>query len=137
MIGVVFWDEALDALGENGSELLPELSRRGLVVRHETSLMDGMREDAFRHQILQQVTYDTVLKAWKRELHAKAAAWLSSLSGVRANDFLGILAEHHAQAGDDESARQMFVRCGARCGASRMRTRSSSSQELSVSWRPL
>ena len=117
VVGVVFWDAALDALSEHGSEVLPELRRRGLVVCHEASLMDGMREYAFRHQILQQVTYDTVLKARRRELHAKAAAWLNSLSGVRANDFLGTLAEHYARAGDDESACQMFTRAAEHAAA--------------------
>ena len=117
VIGLVFWDAALDALSKHGSEVLPELMRRGLVVAHETSLMDGMREYAFRHQILQQVTYDTLLKVSRRQLHGRAAAWLNSLSGVRANDFLGMLAEHYARAGDNESACQVFARAAEHAAA--------------------
>src|SRR5450432_1028123 len=85
VIGQVFWDQALIAL-------------------------DAQAEEAFRHQILHQVTYDTVLKRTKRELHAKVAQWLSSLTGLRASDFLGATAEHYERAGDSANAAEFHAR---------------------------
>ena len=69
-----------------------------------------MREYAFKHQILHQVTYGTVLKRTRRECHAKVAAWLAGHSGVRPNTFLGATAEHYEKAGDHERAAEYFTR---------------------------
>ena len=71
---------------------------------------DGLREYAFQHQILHQVTYDTVLKRHRRELHAKVARWLANLTaqgGLRAGDFLGVAAEHFERAGDAARCRRV------------------------------
>jgi predicted ATPase/class 3 adenylate cyclase len=117
VVGVVFWDAALDALGGRHSAALPELVRRGLIVPHATSLMEGMQEYAFRHHLLQQVAYETVLKARRRELHGRTAAWLSGLAGSRTNDFLGTLAEHYGRAGENETACEMFARAAEHAAA--------------------
>ena len=69
-----------------------------------------MREYVFRHHILHQVTYDTLLKRTRCELHAKVAAWLASLADVRAKDFLGITAEHYDKAGDAANAAEFHAR---------------------------
>ena len=44
------------------------------------------------------------------ELHGKVARWLSGLTGSRANDFLGITAEHYERAGDVASAAEFHAR---------------------------
>ncbi len=110
VIGFVFWDQALAAIDPHATEALPAVARREFVVAHESGNIDDAREFAFRHHLLHQVTYDTVLKRMRRECHARAAAWLSSLSGARANDFLGATAEHFAQAGDTRNACEFYAR---------------------------
>ena len=110
VIGQVFWDQALVALDERALELLPALVRRELTLPRADPALDGLREYAFRHKILHQVTYDTVLKRKRRELHGKVAHWLSGLAGVRANDFLGITAEHYDKAGDAVNAAEYHAR---------------------------
>ena len=110
VIGLVFWDQALEALDEHAPLALPALVRRELTLPHKDASLDGMREYAFRHQILHHVTYDTLLKRSRRELHAKAAAWLAALTGARASDFLGATAEHYEKAGDTPNACEFFTR---------------------------
>ena len=101
VIGAVFWDRALIALDARAEQALPALVRRELALPHAgAALDDDLREYAFRHHILHQVTYDTVLKRTRRELHDKVARWLAGLTGLRASDFLGITAEHYERAGD-------------------------------------
>ncbi len=81
--------------------------------------LDGLREYAFSHQLLHQVTYDTVLKHAKREGHAKAAQWLAALTaqgGLRAGDLLGLAAEHFEQAGDAAHAAEFHVRAAEHAG---------------------
>ena len=110
VIGAVFWDQALAAIDARAVDALPALVRRELVMPRQDSSLDGVREYAFRHQILHHVTYETLLKRTRRELHATAAAWLASQSGARANDFLGATAEHFERAGDHANACEYLAR---------------------------
>jgi class 3 adenylate cyclase/tetratricopeptide (TPR) repeat protein len=110
VIGQVFWDRALVALDARAADTLPALVRRELTMPKGATAEDGLREYAFTHQLLHQVTYGTVLKRVKRELHSKLAHWLSDLRGLRANDFLGMTAEHYELAGDDANAAEYFAR---------------------------
>ena len=71
VVGHEFWDQALAAIDAGAPALLPQLLKRELIVPRMGS--DG--EYAFRHHLLHQVTYDSVLKAPKREGHAKVSAF--------------------------------------------------------------
>ncbi len=110
VIGLVFWDQALAALDAEAPETLPSLARRELALPHAEAALSGMREYAFKHQLLHQVTYETVLKRARRELHARAADWFAGLADVRASEFLGVAARHYAEAGEDAKATEFFTR---------------------------
>jgi class 3 adenylate cyclase len=110
VIGAVFWDQALAAIDAKATEALPAVTRRELVIPHQDASLDGVREYAFKHQILHHVTYDTVLKRLRRGYHAKVAEWLAALTGARANDFLGVTAEHFEQGGNNQRACEYFTR---------------------------
>ena len=58
IIGVVFWDDALSAIDPRAIDALPALAKRELIVRSRDASFDGVREYAFKHQILHHVTYD-------------------------------------------------------------------------------
>jgi class 3 adenylate cyclase/tetratricopeptide (TPR) repeat protein len=112
--GQVFWDQALAAIDPSATHSLPALVQRELALPQTGASLQGNaeqeREYSFKHQILHQVTYDTVLKSTRRQYHAHAAAWLAGLTGARAQDFLGVAAEHYAKAGDSENAAEFFHR---------------------------
>ena len=110
VIGFVFWDQALAAIDDRSLQNLPGVTQRSLVVPHAGNDLEGVREYAFHHQLLHQVTYDTVLKRARREYHAKAGAWLAGLSSARANDFLGAAADHFEKAGIDDRASEFHTR---------------------------
>jgi len=110
IVGFVFWDQALAAIDTAAPAALPGLVRRELVIPRRDTALDGLREYAFKHQILHQVTYGTVLKRTRRECHAKVAAWLAGHSGVRPNTFLGATAKHYEKAGDHDQAAEYFAR---------------------------
>jgi class 3 adenylate cyclase len=113
VVGAVFWDQALAAVDAQGAQQLAALVQRELTLPRADALLDGLREYAFRHQVLHQVTYDTVLKRAKREGHAKVAQWLAGLTeqgGLRAGDLLGLAAEHFEQAGDAAHAAEYHAR---------------------------
>ncbi len=110
VIGPVFWDQALQALDGAAADTLPALLRRALVRPRADAPAAGLREFAFHHALLHQVTYALVLKRVRRELHARLAHWFSGLSGLRANDFLAVTAEHYERAGDDANAAEFHAR---------------------------
>jgi len=113
IVGAVFWEEALKAIDPWSAEQLPALVQRELTLPLADAALEGLREYAFRHQVLHQVTYDTVLKRDKRAGHAKVAQWLTSLTpqgSLRAGDFLSTAAEHFEQAGDRANATEFHTR---------------------------
>ncbi len=113
VVGSVFWEPALAAVEADAARHLPALVQRELTLPRADAELEGLREYAFRHQVLHRVTYDTVLKRVKREGHAKVALWLSELTsqgGLRAGDLLGLAAEHFEQAGDDANAAEFHAR---------------------------
>jgi class 3 adenylate cyclase len=117
VVGAVFWDAALAAIEPQAPARLPALQARALVVARETSGFADTREHAFHHQLLHEVTYETVLKAARREAHARVARWLSERVAERAGEFLGITAAHFERAGDSAQALEYYDR--ARANASR------------------
>ena len=60
--------------------------------------------------MLHQVTYDTVLKRDKRELHRRAAHWLAAKTGGRVGEHLGLIADHFERAGDAANAAHFLRR---------------------------
>jgi tetratricopeptide (TPR) repeat protein len=71
VVGHEFWDQALAAIDPGATALLPQLHKRELIVPRT----GGGGEYVFRHHLLHQVTYDSVLKAPRRDGHAKVGGF--------------------------------------------------------------
>lgn len=121
VIGRTFWDEAVAQLGQAGPgstevdealarSALDEAASSGLVVERPESAFAGTNEYAFRHALLHDVTYQSVLKRLRRVFHARTARWLIASSGERAVEQAGPIAEHLERAGDIEAAEEWFER---------------------------
>ncbi len=113
VIGQVFWDRALLELDAKNEATLPRLVQRELALPRLDIELDGLREYVFKHAILHQVTYGTVLKRQRKALHAKLADWLAAHTqskSARAGEFLGVTAQHYAEAGDDVNAAEFHAR---------------------------
>ena len=112
VIGLTFWDAALARIDPPAAEQIPGLVRRELVHANEDDepSSDDIREYAFRHQLLQQVTYDTVLRRERQEAHATTAQWLVERSAGRAKGLMGTAAEHFERAGDAVNAADCHAR---------------------------
>jgi len=104
IVGSVFWDDALAALDPSAPSALPALQGKALVHRREGSAFDDTPEEAFRHHLLHQVAYETVLKAERRAGHAAAARWLAARVNDRSGEHLATTAQHFLQAGDSAQA---------------------------------
>jgi class 3 adenylate cyclase/tetratricopeptide (TPR) repeat protein len=121
VVGRVFWDGAVAALeaGEagriDGKELQPLLeAARGqeLVFRRERSTFEAAQEYIFKHAVLREVTYETVLLKLRKVYHAQVAAWLEVHAGERLGEYLSLIAGHHERAGDQAKATDFLRRAG-------------------------
>lgn len=116
IVGPVFWESALADVDAQAVTALPRLHQRALVQPREASAFEGTAEYAFHHQLLHEVTYGTVLKAQRREGHARVAQWLAPRVAERASEFLAATAEHYDRAGDSAQALAHYDRASKDAG---------------------
>jgi tetratricopeptide (TPR) repeat protein len=85
-----------------------------LIFPHDHSTFEGTREFVFKHALLRDVAYESMLKRVRRAYHAQVAAWLLVTlgSGERVNEYLGLIAEHLEHAGETTQAIEYLGRAG-------------------------
>lgn len=103
--------ELLEAVVGDGavSDELAALARAQLV------LTPAPGEWSFKHALIQEVTYETLLLRHRRELHEKVARALEQRAGDDPS-LLEALAEHYAKADAPEKARQYALAAGDLAG---------------------
>lgn len=116
VVGRLFWDDTVaDLSGSDAAALRPVfdvLRGRELILHRNRSSFSGVEEYAFRHSLLREVAYETVLLKVRRDYHAKIARWLERHAGERQGEFLSLIAEHYALAGQHGVAADYFERAG-------------------------
>ena len=119
IIGRIFWDDAVAFLADqNDPELLHNhflaLEQKELIFQSQPSAFIDRREYQFKHAILHEVTYDTVLKRQRAKYHAQAAEWFVRASGERSAQFIPQIAGHYEKAGMAEEAAVTFLKAARR-----------------------
>ena len=120
VIGRSFWDRAVAALGDVPDRLgdvddsIAELRSRELVYGRESSSIADATEYVFKHAVLREVAYQSVLRRHRSVYHARAAAWLSSVveTTERADEFAARIAAHYDAAEQADDAAAWFLRAG-------------------------
>jgi predicted ATPase/class 3 adenylate cyclase len=121
VVGRTFWDRVVEhihtqtngkANGQNVSEVLKRLREKELIFRREDSAIDGAQEYIFKHDVLREVTYDTVLVKERRVYHGLVADWLLANIQQRMREYYGLVGEHLRLAGRVEQAVRYFLRAG-------------------------
>jgi class 3 adenylate cyclase/tetratricopeptide (TPR) repeat protein len=105
---VALLEEVADA-SRSTRDGLRELQRADLI-------RDGGRSPApmlaFKHTLIQETTYRSLLKRRRQELHRLAVQAIESLYAERIDEFLGMLAHHTSAAGEDRLALGYHHRAG-------------------------
>lgn len=113
VVGRNFWDAAILKLGPTANPNQPHhelettldaLRRRSLIFELRNSSFHGAREFIFKHALLRQVTYESVLKRDRRRYHTQIAAWLIQHSQDRGVEFASLIGEHLDLAGSASEA---------------------------------
>jgi class 3 adenylate cyclase/predicted ATPase len=136
VIGRVFWDQAVRALsdapqavlgpGENRWERPPgdrvdvspepfrRLQAREMIYLQSPSTFEDTRQYQFKHTLLRDVTYESVLRRDRRTYHAQAARWLEEVTrkSGRTDEYAALIADHYDRAGEAGQAARWFREAG-------------------------
>ena len=121
VVGRVFWDSTVVRIyesadgrtdGRETAAALRALQGKELVFERQASAFVEAREHIFKHAILRDVTYESVLRRLRRVYHAQAAAWLIEHSGERVGEYAGLIGEHYERAGERAQAAEWYGRAG-------------------------
>jgi predicted ATPase/class 3 adenylate cyclase len=120
VVGRVFWDAVLTSVNRADETLaeseiddaLAALNGREMVFQQEASTFVDAREHIFKHAILRDVTYESVLHRLRRTYHDRVADWLIENSGGRAAQTAGLIALHLEKAGRTGEAVGYLVQAG-------------------------
>ena len=105
VVGRLFWGAAVATMAGVAVEGALEAVRvRELVFRRERSTFAATDEYIFKHALLRDVTYETVLLKSRCQYHAQVAHWLEAHAGDRLGEYAGLIAEHLERAGQAEQA---------------------------------
>jgi ABC-type oligopeptide transport system substrate-binding subunit/class 3 adenylate cyclase len=96
-------------LGDVPSDSLHELQRLGLL---RQSRRWPQPEYRFRHALIQETAYRTLLTEQRTRLHRRAAEWLEERYAERDAEVLGLLAYHWLRAEDEDKAAGYLLRAG-------------------------
>ena len=116
IFGRLFWTSGVEALGVlGGAATLERLQPRGFVEAQPESAFQGDTEWSFHHALLQEVTYESVLKRERAALHKLAAGWLEQQArqAGRLEAFAGLIGEHCERAGELSSAADWYLHAGS------------------------
>ncbi len=118
VIGRVFWDDAVASFEGAATtsrvtvEALDSLRGREVVYQRPESAFDGTHEFLFKHAVLRDVTYDSVLRAQRRIYHGLAAQWLEQMAerNQRVDEYAALIAGHHDRSGEASVAGRWYLR---------------------------
>jgi ABC-type oligopeptide transport system substrate-binding subunit/class 3 adenylate cyclase len=96
-------------VGEVSADSLHELQRLGLL---RQSRRWPQPEFRFRHALIQETAYRTLLGEQRTSLHRRAAEWLEERYAERDVEALGLLAHHWLAAQDETKAADYLLRAG-------------------------
>jgi serine/threonine protein kinase/tetratricopeptide (TPR) repeat protein len=122
VVGRIFWDAAAIHLsrevgGLKSAEvqaMLEDLRNREMILQREESGFAGTVEYVFRHAILRDVTYETVIPRQRRAFHKLVGDWLLEVGGDRAGEHTLLVAEHYSRAEEASLAAAQLAKAGER-----------------------
>ncbi|HEU4726229.1 MAG TPA: AAA family ATPase, partial [Candidatus Eisenbacteria bacterium] len=120
VVGRIFWDAAASRLSQEAAALKPaevqsmleDLRDREMILQREESGFAGTVEYVFRHAILRDVTYETVVPRQRRTFHKMVGDWLLEVGGERAGEHTLLVAEHYGRAEEPALAATQLRKAG-------------------------
>lgn len=117
VVGREFWDTAVQHINRQTSRpyadeqitaALQALMRRDMVYRAPGSVFSGSTAYLFKHAVLREVAYESVLLRDRPTYHRAAGNWLAERSGERVAEYAAPIAAHYELAGQSTEAAEMY-----------------------------
>ena len=91
---------------------LESLKQHEMVFQQDESVFQGTKEFHFKHALFRDVTYESLLKRYRKIYHTHAARWLQEVTGRsgRADEYASLIADHFDQAGEALEAAEWYAR---------------------------
>ena len=122
VIGRVFWNKVLENMHtpethqidppSTIAERLSTLEKKEVIFHRDTSAFAETPEYIFKHAILHDVTYESVLLKLRRVYHVQVAERLIELGGERTDEIAGRIGEHFELAQEWLQAAEWYTRAG-------------------------
>ncbi len=112
VVGRSFFYRVLASIAEAEQELdqdLAELETRELI---QEKAKTPELEYIFKHALVQEATYESILIARRKELHRRVAVAMETLFPDRLEGFCSLLAYHYSKAEDWEKAQEYLFKAG-------------------------
>jgi class 3 adenylate cyclase/tetratricopeptide (TPR) repeat protein len=117
VVGRIFWDTAvvlMNTLSPDSAIREPEsvaalqaLEKREIIFQRDASTFAGSKAYLFKHELLREVAYESVLLRTRPAYHKQVAAWLAEQSGERVGEYAGLIADHYERAEEPLAAAEM------------------------------
>jgi class 3 adenylate cyclase/tetratricopeptide (TPR) repeat protein len=123
VIGRTFWDGLIRALTnvEGDSDCVDDhlsaLRERSLIYQLERSSIEGNQEYLFKHALVRDAAYETVLLKHRQIYHNQVAGWIEVNAGERLEEHLALIASHYADGGQPDLAGDWALRAGERAAS--------------------
>ncbi len=123
VIGDEFWEGAVQQINlaarspfseEQVRDALQGLERRDMIMRVSAPAGASGQTYRFRHTILREVAYESVLLRDRPGYHLQAVRWLETQFADMPADYAAPIAHHYEQAGRPADAAHMFEQAAAR-----------------------
>ena len=118
IVGRVFWQGLVEALtGSSAGPQLASLAHRAFIERHGVASFGADWEWEFRHVLLQEVAYSSILRETRKTGHLAAASWLLEHVGDRRHEYATLLAYHFRMGEEWARASDFAESAGDRAAA--------------------
>jgi class 3 adenylate cyclase/tetratricopeptide (TPR) repeat protein/Cdc6-like AAA superfamily ATPase len=105
VVGEVFWRRIVTELMTYAvGDFLADLEKRDLIHRRLESIFEDDLEYIFKHVLLHETVYKSLLHRERRELHLKTAKWIESNYSDRIQAYQSLVANHFENGGAPEQA---------------------------------
>jgi len=116
VIGRIFFYRVLQGVAEAERELDRHLGElQSLELIREKSRVPEL-EYIFKHAVVQEATYESILLQRRRELHRRVGECVEALFLDRLEEFYGLLAYHYTRAEEWERAQDYLFKAGDQAG---------------------
>ena len=113
VVGRIFWDMAVGS-EEAVQAALVALQEKELIFGRSDSTIEGAKAYIFKHVLLRDMVYESILKQTRQVYHCQTAAWLLSVGqqSQQTVTYAALMAEHYEKGGDLVQAGHWYGRAG-------------------------